>query len=140
MSRSKLKALGQSARNKKLYKTDEPHPEVLETFDSPFFLTQRPQVHIEVPEFTSLCPITGAPDFAKIIIDYIPDMKCVESKSAKLYFFGFRNFGSFHEAIVARICRDFVEVLAPKWIRVKGEFTPRGGIPFWPEVEWSKPT
>lgn len=134
-----LKALGASAHNKELYRTDGPRGDVLEAFINPLtpFFSFR-KVHIEVPEFTSLCPITGQPDFAKIVIDYTPDKWCVESKSLKLYMLGYRNFGSFHEAIVAQICRDLVLKLDPVRLRVVGEFTPRGGIPFWPEVEWER--
>lgn len=136
---SDLKALGASAHNKESYRTDQPYAEVLETFENPLttFFHYR-KIHIEVAEFTSLCPITGQPDFAKIIIDYVPDQKCIESKSLKLYMLGYRNFGSFHESIVARICHDLVKALDPHRLLVKGEFTPRGGIPFWPEVEWIK--
>lgn len=83
-------------------------------------------------EFTSLCPKTGQPDFAKIFINYIADKKMVESKSLKLYLFSFRNHGDFHEDCVQKICNDLVDLMAPKYIEVIGEFTPRGGIAIFP--------
>jgi len=85
-------------------------------------------VKFNCPEFTALCPITGQPDFANIIINYIPDKLCVESKSLKLYLFSFRNHGEFHENCVNRIMKDLVALLAPRYIEVWGEFMPRGGI------------
>ena len=90
------------------------------------------------PEFTSLCPVTGQPDFAHIVIDYVPGDWLVESKSLKLYLGSFRMHGEFHEAGVNRICNDLVKLMDPVWLRVKGEFTPRGGIPFWPTAEYRK--
>ena len=83
-------------------------------------------------EFTSLCPKTGQPDFAKIFINYIAEKKMVESKSMKLYLFGFRNHGDFHEDCIQTICNDLVKLLKPKYIEVIGEFTPRGGIAIFP--------
>ena len=83
-------------------------------------------------EFTSLCPKTGQPDFAKIFINYIAGSKMVESKSLKLYLFSFRNHGDFHEDCVQKICNDLVKLMKPKYIEVIGEFTPRGGISIFP--------
>lgn len=83
-------------------------------------------------EFTSLCPKTGQPDFAKIFINYIADKKMVESKSLKLYLFSFRNHGDFHEDCVQKICDDLVKLMSPKYLEVIGEFTPRGGIAIFP--------
>ncbi|MBL7543394.1 MAG: preQ(1) synthase [Bdellovibrionaceae bacterium] len=83
-------------------------------------------------EFTSLCPKTGQPDFAKIFINYIADKKMVESKSLKLYLFSFRNHGDFHEDCVQTICDDIVALINPMYIEVIGEFTPRGGIAIYP--------
>lgn len=106
-------------------------PEVLEAFDNKnpgkvawttFICT----------EFTSLCPKTHQPDFAKIFINYIADKKMVESKSLKLYLFSFRNHGDFHEDCVQTICDDLVKLMKPKYIEVVGEFTPRGGIAIYP--------
>lgn len=134
-----LKALGESAAaNRKLYKFDEPDPSVLEKFKNPHPETDLLRLEIEAPEFTSLCPITGQPDFATIKVNYIPDDWCVESKSFKLYLLGFRNYGEFHEACVSRICKDISNLLDPMWIRVIGEFSPRGGIKFWPTAEYDK--
>lgn len=88
-------------------------------------------------EFTSLCPKTGQPDFAKIFINYIADKKMVESKSLKLYLFSFRNHGDFHEDCVQKICNDLVRLMMPKYLEVIGEFTPRGGIAIFPYSSWS---
>lgn len=83
-------------------------------------------------EFTSLCPMTGQPDFAKVFINYIADKKMVESKALKLYLFSFRNHGDFHEDCINKICEDLNKIMKPKYIEVIGEFTPRGGIAIYP--------
>ncbi|WP_297068296.1 preQ(1) synthase [uncultured Duncaniella sp.] len=106
-------------------------PEVLETFvnkhpDNEYLVT------FTCPEFTSLCPKTGQPDFAKILISYIPREKMVESKSLKLYLFSFRNHGDFHEDCVNIIMKDLIALMDPRYIEVKGIFTPRGGIAIHP--------
>lgn len=88
-------------------------------------------------EFTSLCPKTAQPDFAKIFINYIADKKMVESKSFKLYLFSFRNHGDFHEDCVQKICNDLVALMKPHYIEVMGEFTPRGGIAIFPFANYS---
>jgi 7-cyano-7-deazaguanine reductase len=88
-------------------------------------------------EFTSLCPKTGQPDFAKIFINYIAGSKMVESKSLKLYLFSFRNHGDFHEDCIQKICNDLVQLMKPKYIEVIGEFTPRGGIAIFPFASFS---
>lgn len=102
-------------------------PELLETF-----LNKHPGndyfVKFNCPEFTSLCPITGQPDFATITISYIPDEKMVESKSLKLYLFSFRNHGDFHEDCVNIIMKDLYALMKPRYIEVRGIFMPRGGI------------
>jgi len=85
-------------------------------------------ITFDCPEFTSLCPITGQPDFGHITIDYIADKKCVESKSLKIYIFSFRNHGSFHEAVTNQILDDIIKVCSPRWACVTGDFMPRGGI------------
>lgn len=113
-------------------------PEVLETFinkhqDNDYF------VKFNCPEFTSLCPITGQPDFANIIISYVPGEKMVESKSLKLYLFSFRNHGDFHEDCVNIIMKDLIKVMEPKYIEVWGKFTPRGGISIDPYCNYGKP-
>ena len=86
------------------------------------------------PEFTSLCPVTGQPDFAHLCIDYIPADWLVESKSLKLYLTSFRNHGAFHEDCTVRIGKDLVALLAPTWLRIGGYWYPRGGIPI--DVFW----
>ncbi len=86
-------------------------------------------VRLTCPEFTSLCPITGQPDFAHIVIDYVPNKWLVESKSLKLYLQSFRNHGAFHEDCTVEIGDRLLSQLAPKWIRVSGYWYPRGGIP-----------
>ena len=91
------------------------------------------------PEFTSICPITGQPDFATIRIAYIPDGKLVESKSLKLYLFSFRNHGDFHEDCVNIIMKDLIRLMQPKYIEVFGEFTPRGGIAIHPLAVYGRP-
>jgi len=95
-------------------------------------------VRIEAPEFTSLCPKTGQPDFATIVIDYQPDLWCVESKSLKLYLGSYRMHGAFHESCVSAISTALVELLDPVALTVEGRFTPRGGIPFWPRIQYSR--
>ncbi len=88
-------------------------------------------------EFTSLCPKTGQPDFAKVFINYIAGSKMVESKSLKLYLFSFRNHGDFHEDCIQKICNDLVKLMKPKYIEVIGEFTPRGGIAIFPFASYA---
>jgi 7-cyano-7-deazaguanine reductase len=83
-------------------------------------------------EFTSLCPKTGQPDFARVYINYIADKKMVESKSLKIYLFSFRNHGDFHEDCIQKICNDLYKIMKPRYIEVIGEFTPRGGITIYP--------
>lgn len=85
-------------------------------------------IKFNCPEFTSLCPITGQPDFATIYISYIPKFKMVESKSLKLYLFSFRNHGDFHEDCINIIMKDLIKLLDPKYIEVWGKFLPRGGL------------
>jgi len=113
------------------------NPEVLETFinkhqDNDYF------VKFNCPEFTSLCPITGQPDFATIYISYVPDVKMVESKSLKLYLFSFRNHGDFHEDCVNIIMKDLIKLMNPKYIEVWGKFTPRGGISIDPYCNYGR--
>lgn len=96
-------------------------------------------VKFNCPEFTSLCPITGQPDFATIYISYVPDVKMVESKSLKLYLFSFRNHGDFHEDCVNTIMKDLIKLMDPKYIEVWGKFTPRGGISIDPYANYGRP-
>jgi 7-cyano-7-deazaguanine reductase len=86
------------------------------------------------PEFTSMCPVTGQPDFATLVIDYVPDAWLVESKSLKLYLNSFRNHGAFHEDCTVAIGKRLVELLEPRWLRIGGYWYPRGGIPI--DVFW----
>lgn len=132
-SKEGLKALGK--------KTDyryEYAPQVLETFAN-----RHPDrdywVRFNCPEFTTLCPITGQPDFAEIRISYIPDRKMVESKSLKLYLGSFRNHGGFHEDTVNTILNDLIRLMDPKYIEVTGLFTPRGGISIYPYANYGRP-
>ena len=102
-------------------------------------------IHIDVPEFTCLCPKTGQPDFATITIDYVPDQACVELKALKMYIWSFRNEGAFHEAVTNRILNDLVGACQPRYMRVEAEFNVRGGIYTTVVVEhraddWTAPT
>ena len=113
-------------------------PSLLETFgnkhpDNDYY------VKFNCPEFTSLCPITGQPDYATIIISYIPDKRLVESKSLKLYLVSFRNHGDFHEDCVNIIMKDLIKIMDPKYIEVTGKFLPRGGISIDPYCNYGKP-
>lgn len=112
-------------------------PEMLEAFENKNPGTDAWTTFI-CTEFTSLCPKTGQPDFAKIFINYVADKKMVESKSLKLYLFSFRNHGDFHEDCVQKICDDLTRLISPKYLEVMGEFTPRGGISIFPFASSSK--
>lgn len=129
-----LTLLGSQQNN---YETDYNHG-LLETF-----VNKHPEndyfVKFNCPEFTSLCPITGQPDFANIIISYVPGERMVESKSLKLYLFSFRNHGDFHEDCVNVIMKDLIKLMEPKYIEVWGKFTPRGGISIDPYCNYGKP-
>ena len=128
-----LRALGR----KTAYSQDY-DPGVLETFEN-----KHPDndywVRFNCPEFTTLCPITGQPDFGEIRISYIPDARMVESKSLKLYLFSFRNHGDFHEDVVNVIMKDLIKLMDPKYIEVIGLFTPRGGISIYPYANYGRP-
>ncbi|MBQ6084217.1 MAG: NADPH-dependent 7-cyano-7-deazaguanine reductase QueF [Bacteroidales bacterium] len=132
MNREKdnLQQLGHKAEIPETYA-----PEVLETFEN-----RHPErdywVQFNCPEFTTLCPITGQPDFGEIKILYIPDERMVESKSLKLYLFSFRNHGDFHEDVVNIILNDLVKLMNPRYIEVVGLFVPRGGISIHPYVNF----
>ena len=133
MEPNHLSLLGNKTEYKQVYA-----PEVLETFankhpDNDYW------VRFSCPEFTALCPITGQPDFATILIDYIPNVRMVESKSLKLYLFSFRNHGAFHEDCVNIIMNDLIQVMDPKYIEVTGIFLPRGGISIHPYCNYGKP-
>jgi 7-cyano-7-deazaguanine reductase len=91
-------------------------------------------IRFTAPEFTSLCPVTGQPDFAHIVIDYVPDARIVESKALKLFLGSFRNHAGFHEAVTVGIGKRLFDEMAPKWLRIGGYWYPRGGIPI--DVFW----
>ena len=128
-----LQALGKKTEYRSTYA-----PEVLEAFQN-----KHPEndywVRFNCPEFTSLCPITGQPNFAEIRINYLPGEKMVESKSLKLYLLSFRNHGDFHEDCINKIMKDLIALMDPKYIEVTGIFTPRGGISIWPFANWGRP-
>ncbi|STQ85670.1 NADPH-dependent 7-cyano-7-deazaguanine reductase QueF [Helicobacter muridarum] len=126
----KLRSLGQDTKYDFNY-----NPDILETVPNPhpdndYF------IKFNCPEFTSLCPITGQPDFATIYISYIPNNKIVESKSLKLYLFSFRNHGGFHEDCVNVIAKDLIAILEPRYLEVWGKFLPRGGLSIDPYVNY----
>ncbi|MDR2860066.1 MAG: preQ(1) synthase [Mediterranea sp.] len=131
-SKEKLSSLGKQTEYKQKYA-----PEILETFNN-----KHPeydyQVRLNCPEFTSLCPITGQPDFGEIRIHYLPDIKMVESKSLKLYLFSFRNHGAFHEDCVNIIMKDLIQLMNPRYIEVIGIFRPRGGISICPYANYGR--
>ena len=107
----------------------------LECFKSQF---KNYKITLHVPEYTSMCPKTGLPDFGVITLVYIPDQWCVELKAFKYYIHGYRNLGISYENAVNRILKDFVSAVKPKWALIKGEFTPRGGIRSTIEAEYKK--
>ncbi len=138
MGRSKEEAKDLSLLgNQQVSYSSNYNPDILETFDN-----KHPNhdyfVKFNCPEFTSLCPITGQPDFATITISYVPDIKMVESKSLKLYLFSFRNHGDFHEDCINIIMEDLIKVMNPKYIEVWGKFTPRGGISIDPYCNYGR--
>jgi 7-cyano-7-deazaguanine reductase len=123
-----LKQLGQRAplpatpEEAQLERVPNPHPETVYV------------ARFTAPEFTTLCPVTGQPDFAQLVIDYVPAAWLLESKSLKLYLGSFRNHGAFHEDCTIRIGQDITRLLTPKWLRIGGYWFPRGGIPI--DVFW----
>ena len=140
MKSPELKHLGKTTD----YVYDNPTGDVLESVPNAFFDPElnpnsvQGTVHIEAPEFTSLCPITGQPDFATIVIDYQPRERLVESKSLKLYLGRFRQSGEFHESCVNKIANDLIALLDPNYLKVEGRFTARGGISIWPKAEYHR--
>ena len=139
MSRNKRELKGVTRLgNQKAVFADKYTPSLLETFvnkhrDADYWVT------FTCPEFTSLCPVTGQPDFATITIQYVPDVRMVESKSLKLYLFSFRNHGDFHEDCVNVILKDLRSLMKPKYIEVWGRFASRGGISIDPYVNYGRP-
>jgi 7-cyano-7-deazaguanine reductase len=118
-----LSALGHATP----YAYEDPDAGVLEAFPNPS-PGRTWAVSLLCEEFTTLCPVTGQPDYGRLRIDYVPRDRCVESKSLKLYLVRFRNHGTFHEACVNRVADDLCDLLAPFYLRVYGDFAPRGGI------------
>jgi len=116
----------------------EYNPDILESVDN-MHVNRDYFVKFNCPEFTSLCPMTGQPDFATMYISFVPDKKLVESKSLKLYLFSFRNHGDFHEDCVNIIMNDLIELIEPRYIEVWGKFTPRGGLSIDPYCNYGKP-
>ena len=129
---------GLQALGKKTEYSMDYAPETLETFENKHQGNDY-WVQFNCPEFTTLCPITGQPDFGEIIIRYIPDVRMVESKSLKLYLFSFRNHGDFHEDCVNIIMKDLQKLMNPRYIEVEGRFKPRGGISIFPFANYGKP-
>ncbi len=115
-------AVPQSPEQAQLERVPNPHPDTS-------YVTR-----FTAPEFTSLCPITGQPDFAHLVLDYVPDQWLLESKSLKLFLFSFRNHGAFHEDCTVGIGKRLADELQPRWLRIAGYWYPRGGIPI--DVFW----
>lgn len=110
--------------------------------DLQFFPNPAPErdyvITFDVPEFTCVCPLTGQPDFARFFIDYVPNERCVELKSLKLYFWAYRNEAAFHEKVTNTIAEDIATLVSPRWLRVKAKWFVRGGITTWVTVEFGK--
>ena len=106
----------------------KPNKEILEKVNNPK-ISVNYSIRLTCPEFTSICPVTSQPDFAYIIIDYVPNKFIIESKSFKLYLLGYRNHGAFHEDCTITIAQDIANLLKPLWLRIGGYWYPRGGIP-----------
>jgi 7-cyano-7-deazaguanine reductase len=113
---------------------DSPDKAELEVFEN-LYSERNYEITFACPEFTSLCPVTGQPDFGDISINYVPDKLCVESKSLKLFLFSFRNFNTFHEEAVNIITDKINKACSPRWLEVSGKFRPRGGIALNVKVE-----
>lgn len=113
---------------KTTYELARPNSKILQSVANPH-QDMDYSIRFSCPEFTSICPITGQPDFAHLVIDYVPDKKIVESKSLKLYLFSYRNHGAFHEDCTVKIAKDIISTIKPKWLRIGGYWYPRGGIP-----------
>ncbi|MGB4101160.1 MAG: preQ(1) synthase [Alphaproteobacteria bacterium] len=136
--KNKFKSLGARTTS---YRYDSADPVLLESFPNPMERAPKGSecsIEIVAPEFTSLCPITGQPDFATIVVRYTPNRKCVESKSWKLYLGSYRQAQEFHESCVTRMAGHLVDLLDPLVLEIEGRFTPRGGISFWPKIVYHK--
>lgn len=139
MAQERKKELKDAVLGKKVKKFvfNTPSAKILETFQNRYS-NRDYSIEIDIPEFTNICPLTGQPDFAVIRIRYIPDGKCLESKSLKLYIFSYRDFPEFHEDCINRILDDCVKACKPRWIQVSGKFNARGGISITPLAEFTK--
>ena len=135
MAKSKYTTLTQLGAKSDL--PTEPGVKTLERVPNPH-PRENYTVRFTAPEFTCLCPVTGQPDFAHFVIDYLPAQWLVESKSLKLYLHSYRNHGGFHEGTTLDIAKDLIEAIAPKWLRIGGYWYPRGGIPI--DVFWQTGT
>ncbi len=128
---------------KKLGNTDTVYPTYYDPSQLECIPNKNPDndyfVKFNCPEFTTLCPITGQPDFAAIYISYVPDKYLVESKSLKIYLFSFRQHGGFHEEVVNTIMKDLIKLLDPKYIEIWGKFMPRGGLSIDPYCNYGRP-
>ena len=111
-----------------IYKYDNPESSILDIVDNPHKDVDY-NVRFTCPEFTSICPVTKQPDFAYLLLDYVPNKFIIESKSLKLYLTSYRNHGAFHEDCTIKIAKDIIKMAKPKWIRIGGYWYPRGGIP-----------
>jgi len=123
MSKKKPTLLGE-----KVALPSEPSQKILDAVPNPHDYTNYVS-RFTCPEFTSICPVTGQPDFAQIIIDYVANKSIVESKSLKLYLGSYRNHGAFHEDCTISIAKDIIKTIKPKWLKIAGLWYPRGGIP-----------
>lgn len=135
MTDSKYETLGQLGQSAEL--PQDPDQAVLETVPNPHVDIDY-LVRFTAPEFTSICPVTGQPDFAHLVIDYVPGDLLVESKSLKLYLGSYRNHGAFHEDCTVSIAKRLIGSMAPRWLRIGGYWYPRGGIPI--DVFWQSGT
>ncbi len=120
---SQLSQLGQNAAS-----AESPEQAIIETVANPH-PGEHYLVRFSAPEFTSICPVTGQPDFAHLVIDYVPAERLVESKSLKLFLTSFRNYGCFHEGCTVEIAKRLIGVMNPVWLRIGGYWYPRGGLP-----------
>jgi len=127
MSKKTISELTQLGNNVP-YKYQNPDIKILEKISNPHKDTKY-LIKFTCPEFTSVCPITGQPDFANIVIEYVPKNYILESKSLKLYLVSYRNHGAFHESCTVGIAKDIIKIIEPEWLRISGYWYPRGGIP-----------
>lgn len=134
----RLTALGSGSDYHAASAQTEPDPGILEWFPNPAYGAPGLRIEIKTREVTCLCPKTGQPDWLNLEIVYIPHVRCVESKSLKLYLLGYRNFGTFHEAFVDRVASDLIDLLDPEFIEVVGDFAARGGIAFKPVATYER--